>query len=106
MALTLITGPANAGKVELLLERYLAALDREPLLIVPNRSDVDRVERELLVKTGALVGGEIGTFDDVFVRIARSDGSLPPVATETQRSLIVRRVVGATRLNGWTRSAR
>ena len=47
MALTLLAGPANAGKVALLLERYLADLDREPILIVPNRSDVDRVEREI-----------------------------------------------------------
>ena len=30
MALTLLAGPANAGKVALLLERYLTALDREP----------------------------------------------------------------------------
>ena len=36
MALTLLAGPANAGKVALLLERYLADLDREPILIVPS----------------------------------------------------------------------
>src|SRR5438128_2015115 len=44
LGLTLITGPANAGKVALLLRRYLDALVREPVLIVPNRSDVDRAE--------------------------------------------------------------
>ena len=70
MPLRLIAGPANAGKVERLLDRYLAALDREPILIVPNRSDVDRVERELLARRPALLGGTIGTFDDVFDRIA------------------------------------
>ena len=48
MGLSLVAGPANAGKVALLLERYLARLDDEPFLIVPNRSDVDRVERDLL----------------------------------------------------------
>src|SRR6266404_16224 len=48
MALTLLAGPANAGKVALLLERYVAELAREPFLIVPNRSDVDRVERARL----------------------------------------------------------
>ena len=41
MALTLLAGPANAGKVALLLERYLAVLSDEPFLIVPTRSDVD-----------------------------------------------------------------
>src|SRR5439155_1333033 len=39
LGLKLITGPANAGKVALLLRRYLAALADEPYLIVPNRSD-------------------------------------------------------------------
>jgi len=43
MPLTLLAGPANAGKVALLLDRYLADIDREPVLIVPNRADVDRV---------------------------------------------------------------
>ena len=70
MGLSLIVGPANAGKVELLLERYLTVLDREPVLIVPNRSDVDRVERDLVSRCGALLGGTIGTFDDLFRRLA------------------------------------
>ncbi len=108
MGLTLLAGPANAGKVALLLERYLASIAAEPVLIVPNRSDVDRVERELLASAGALVAGEIGTFDDLFARIARvdADGGHRPVATDVQRALVVRRVLAAARLNGWTRSAR
>ena len=76
MGLSLIAGPASAGKVALLLERYLAALAREPVLIVPNRSDVERVERDLLARSGALLGGSIGTFDDVFERVART-GFIP-----------------------------
>ncbi|MDQ2982690.1 MAG: PD-(D/E)XK nuclease family protein [Actinomycetota bacterium] len=106
MPLTLIVGPANAGKVELLLERYLGVLDREPVLIVPNRSDVDRVERDLLRRTGALVAGEIGTFDDLFERIARADEGHLPVATDAQRALVVRRVLARATLNGWGGSAR
>ena len=106
MALTLLAGPANAGKVALLLERYLAELQREPVLIVPNRPDVERVERDLLQRTGALLGGSIGTFDDLFQRIARNDGGHRPVATDAQRALIVRRVIGQATLNGLGRSAR
>ena len=106
MALTLLAGPANAGKVALLLERYLAELAQEPFLIVPNRSDVDRVERELLASCGALLGGEIGTFDDLFRQLARDGGEHRPVATDAQRALIVRRALARARLNGWTRSAR
>jgi ATP-dependent helicase/nuclease subunit B len=107
MALTLLAGPANAGKVALLLERYLVALGQEPFLIVPNRSDVGRVERELLASCGALLGGEIGTFDDLFASVARGEpGGRRPVATDAQRALIVRRVLARAKLNGWTRSAR
>ena len=55
MGLALVAGPAKAGKIALLLERYLDALDRDPVLIVPNRSDVERVERDLLRRTSALL---------------------------------------------------
>ena len=93
MGLSLLAGPANAGKVALLLERYLGALDSDPILIVPNRPDVDRAERELLRHAGALVGGSIGTFDDLFERLARSNGAHRPVVTEAQRTLLLRRAV-------------
>src|SRR3954463_16312173 len=106
MALTLIAGPANAGKVALLLERYLAVLAREPVLIVPNRSDVERVERDLLARSGALLGGSIGTFDDVFERIAYGGAESRSLLGEAQRTLLVRRIVGGASLNGLGRSAR
>ena len=93
MPLSLLAGPANAGKVALLLERYLGALESDPILIVPNRPDVDRAERELLTRTGALVGGSIGTFDDLFEQLARGNGAHRPVVTEAQRSLLLRRVI-------------
>ena len=112
MGLNLIAGPASAGKVALLLERYLAALagesvlGREPILIVPNRSDVERVERDLLARCGALLGGSIGTFEDVFERLARGGGDARPLLPDGQRSLLVRRIVGHAALNGLGRSAR
>jgi ATP-dependent helicase/nuclease subunit B len=106
MPLRLIAGPANAGKVERLLDRYLATLDREPVLIVPNRSDVDRVERELLARRPALLGGTIGTFDDVFERIAFDGPDAKPVLSPTQRALLVRRVLSTAALNGLSASAR
>jgi ATP-dependent helicase/DNAse subunit B len=102
MPLRLIAGPENVGKVERLLDRYLATLDREPVLIVPNRSDVDRVERELLARRPALLGGTIGTFDDIFERIVGRQ----PVLSPTQRTLLVRRVLSTAALNGLSASAR
>src|SRR5918912_1374872 len=106
MGVSLIVGPANAGKVELLLDRYVAALDHDPYLIVPGRPDVDRVERELLARCHGLLGGTIGTFDDLFERIAAADPTRRPVATDTQRLLAVRRAIAATALDGLGRSAR
>jgi ATP-dependent helicase/DNAse subunit B len=106
LGLNLITGPANAGKVALLLRRYLEALPQEPYLIVPNRSDVERVERDLLAIQPALLGGSIGTFDDLFARIVRDGGEARRVATEAQRVLVVRRALAGRSLNGLGRSAR
>src|SRR6476661_7912823 len=106
MGLTLLAGPANAGKVALLLERYLADISREPVLIVPNRSDVERVERDLLSRCGALLGGTIGTFDDLFERLAAGNGAARSVAGDAQRSLLLRRVVAGARLGELDRSSR
>ena len=106
MGLTLLAGPANAGKVELLLDRYLAALDQDPLLIVPNRPDVEWAERELLERSPALLGGSIATFDGVFERIAASDPETRPVAADVQQTLALRAAVAKTPLNGLGESAR
>jgi ATP-dependent helicase/DNAse subunit B len=107
--LHLIVGPANAGKVELLLGRYLDALNvpdaPEPVLIVPNRADVDRVEHELLVRRHALLGGSIGTFDDVFERVAAGSSERRPPLRRAERALLVRRVVSGADLHGYSRSA-
>ena len=55
MALTLVTGPANAAKAQVVLERFRAALGRAPLLIVPRAADVEHYRREL-AQTGAVLG--------------------------------------------------
>ncbi|HYY34102.1 MAG TPA: PD-(D/E)XK nuclease family protein [Gaiellaceae bacterium] len=106
MPLALLVGPANAGKVARLLDRYLENLHRDPVLVVPNRPDRARVERELLVRSPALLGGTIGTFDDLFREIARGNGAHRPVATDAQRALVLRRALVATPLNGLRPSAR
>ena len=108
MPLTLLVGPANAGKVAALLDRYIAAIEREPLLIVPTGADVERVERDLLVRSPALLGGFVGTFDDLFFRrvLVRANGSARPVVGDVQRSLLVARVVEQAKLDGLGPSAR
>jgi hypothetical protein len=44
----------------------VAALERDPWLVVPNRLDVDRVERDLIRRRPALSRARSGTFDDLF----------------------------------------
>jgi ATP-dependent helicase/DNAse subunit B len=106
MALTLLVGPANAGKVERLLDRYLGALGRDPILIVPTRPDVEWAERELLARAPALHGGWIATFPDLFERVAAGHPGARPVAAEAQQALALRAAVAATPLNGLGESAR
>ena len=105
MALSLVVGPAHAGKVALLLERYLDALERDPWLIVPNRADVERVERDLLRRRPALLSGRIGTFDDLFAHVAAGDPGRLELATDAQRALVVRRAIAGAELNGLSASA-
>jgi len=105
MGLSLVVGPAHAGKVALLLERYLAELHREPWLIVPNRTDVERVERDLLRRRSALMGGRIGTFDDVFEHIAAGLPEQRRAAGDAERVLAARRAISGAELDGLSASA-
>jgi hypothetical protein len=98
-------GPAHAGKVALLLERYVAALELDPWLVVPNRLDVDRVERDLIRRCPALLAGTIGTFDDLFRAIADDDREGPAIASDAQRGLAIRRAVAARELEDLRSSA-
>lgn len=93
MSLSLVLGPAHAGKVGLLLDRTLERIDREPWLLVPTRPDVDRIERELLERSGALLAGAIGTFDTLFERIAYGDGNGRRLLGDAERHVLVRRLV-------------
>ena len=107
MGLGLLAGPAHAGKVAHLLERYLERLEGEPFLVVPGRADVEQVERDLLRRAGCLLGGEIGTFDDLFRKVADSDTERRPVATDAQRTIVARIAVERVRSGeGLSRSAR
>jgi hypothetical protein len=100
VSLSLVVGPAHAGKVGTLLERFLAALDRDPWLIVPQRGDVERVERELLERRGGLLAGTIGTFDTLFDLLARGEGPGRRVLGEAERGILVRRLVAGASPDG------
>jgi ATP-dependent helicase/nuclease subunit B len=95
MGLSLVVGPAHAGKVALLLDRFVERLDSDPWLVVPTRGDVDRVERELARRLGALLTGRVGTFDSLFEHLARSGDGGRRVIGDAERAILVRRAVAA-----------
>ena len=105
MGLSLVVGPAHAGKVALLLDRFVDALDRDPWLIVPNRVEADRIERELAGRCGALLAGTVGTFDTLFAHLAGSDPG-PRLIWDAERTIVLRRIVDDSDLESFGPSAR
>ncbi len=101
VGLCLVVGPAHAGKVALLLDRFVDVIDRDPWLIVPNRAEVDRAERELVQRSNGLLSGTVGTFDMLFRSLAESAGDdRRRVLGEAERHLILRGVVDDSRARG------
>ena len=92
VGLSLVVGPVHAGKVRLLLDRFVDALDRDPWLVVPNRADVERLERELVERCGGLLAGTVGTFDSLFEHLAQADAARRRVLGDAERTLVLRRV--------------
>ncbi len=76
MPLNLILGPPNSGRAGLVRRRYLAALERDPVLVVPTVDDVFAFERELCGE-GAALGGTVLTFGALFGQIATAAGRPP-----------------------------
>src|SRR6185312_1002280 len=101
MPLQLVLGPANCGKIALLLDRFLEAADAgaDPFLIVPNRPDVEAVERELVSRRG-------GTFDDLFEEVLGRCREARPLVGDVQRRLLLADVVSGTPLQALAASAR
>ncbi len=105
MPLRLLLGPANAGKVDRLLDGFVEAIDREAHLVVPNRRDVEVTEHELLGRVQCLLGGWVGTFDDLFALIASQHRGARRL-TDTQQRLLLRETLRGAELGEFAGSAR
>lgn len=78
MSLRLIHGPPGSAVAAAARERFLAALDEDPVLAVPTLDDAFAAERALCAE-GPLVGGAVMTLDALIRAVAAAAG-LPPVA--------------------------
>lgn len=96
MPLTIIKGPPNSGRTEEVRRKYLRLLPRRPVLVVPGVDDIFGWERRLTGEQGALLGGQIVHFKDLYSEIlllARSDRR--PVASELHRLHLVKQAIRA-----------
>lgn len=95
MPLTLLLGPANCGKVAQLFDRFAEQVDAgaAPTLVVPTRPDVELAERDLLARRSAVLGGMIGTFEDLFERVLERCGEPSAALATLPRRLVLEQVV-------------
>ena len=105
MPLTLVTGPANAAKAHVVLERYRAALAREPILVVPRSVDAEHYRREL-AQTGATIGARVEAFSGLIREIASRAGLPERPLGEHARLALARSAVRQTRLRALASAAR
>src|ERR1700728_4579419 len=93
MPITLITGPANAGKAREVLDavRGHLAHGEEPLLLVPTRADVERYRRELALE-GAVLGARVDRFEGLIGEIVRRAGVSEPVLGRVARDRVLAKV--------------
>lgn len=97
MPLKLIHGPPNSGKRGRVLGEFAAALERDPVLVVPNVDDVFDFERELCSRRATL-GATVTTFRGLSTAVARATGALStPSLTRAQRLRAVAVAVAESR---------
>ncbi len=99
MPITLVTGPANAGKAKVVLDALRAhhTREEEPLLVVPTRADVEHYRRELAVG-GLVLGVRVERFGGLLAEVLRRAGSaerpLGRLARERVLAAVLGRAVG------------
>ncbi|MGN6372565.1 MAG: PD-(D/E)XK nuclease family protein [Solirubrobacteraceae bacterium] len=88
MPLSLVTGPANSGKANVVLAAlrgHVARAEGDPLLVVPTDADQARYRRELAesnLSSGVRVERFQGLFAEVLARAGRAEAALGKLARE------------------------
>jgi ATP-dependent helicase/DNAse subunit B len=99
MPIALISGPANAGKAQLVMEAVHGHLahGQEPLLVVPTRADVDHYLREL-AGDGVAMGVRVQRFDGLIDEIVRRARVGEPVLAGLARERLIAAIAQRTSL--------
>jgi len=109
--LKLIYGPPNSGRAGVVRRDFLAALERDPILVVPTIDDVFAFERELSTAgggVGAVLGGAAMTLGALFRTVATAAGAPPGAelsAAQRLRAVAVAIAARRDRLGPLRRSA-
>jgi len=97
MPITLVTGPANAGKAHVLMEavrRHLAH-GEESLLVVPTHTDVEHYLRELAGEQ-AVMGARVERFAGLIDEVVRRAGVGEPVLGGLARERVLEALASKT----------
>ena len=94
MTLSLIVGPPNSGRTGRVIDGFLAAIQRDPVLVVPTLDDAERFETELTGRIGAVIGATVCTYDRLFSLVAQAtEVPSPPLLSPIQRTRVAREAV-------------
>ncbi|HZL48082.1 MAG TPA: hypothetical protein VFC30_03600, partial [Solirubrobacteraceae bacterium] len=101
MPITLITGPANAGKAREVMSavRGHVAHGEEPLLVVPTRADAERYRRELAGE-GVVLGARVERFEGLIGEVVRRAGIGQPVLGRVARERVLAAIASRGAVDG------
>jgi ATP-dependent helicase/DNAse subunit B len=96
MPIKLVTGPANAGKAQVLMDavRMHLAHGRRPLLVVPTRTDVETYLRELAGE-GSVLGAHVERFAGLTGEIVRRAEVRVPALGGPARARVIHALASA-----------
>ncbi len=96
MPISLVTGPANAGKANVVLEAVRAhvAHGETPLLVVPTHADQARYRREL-AEAGLALGVRVERFEGLLGELVSRAGLVEPVIGPLARERLLGRIADA-----------
>jgi len=99
--ISLLTGPANAGKARVVMDAMRAHLTRgdEPLLVVPTRADAEHYTRELAGQ-GAALGVRVERFHGLIGEAVARAGTAEPVLGALARERVLAAIAGRVQLAG------